>query len=342
MGRADGRADDELRPVRFTRGFQQHPAGSVLVEFGGTKVLCAASVTTGVPRWRKGSGSRLAHRRVRDAAVGDARAQRPRVGEGPGRRPHARDLPVDRPIAAGLRRSARRSARTPSPSTATSCRPTAAPGPPPSPVPTSRSRTPSPTCGNAAAGRPAAPVLPDRRRFGRRRRRPGAARPAVRGGRQGRGGHERGRHRRRAPWSRCRAPPRARRSPARTLDAMIDSALAGIERLTALQRAALAEPLPPRECARRMKPTAPRQRIQATVVSRVLLASRNARSSAELQRILGDQVAGARAVVTYRRSTRSRRPARPSRRTRWRRRCRRPARPARSAWPTIPGWRSTR
>ena len=56
MNRADGRADDELRPVRFTRGFQQHPAGSVLVEFGGTKVLCAASVTNGVPRWRKGSG----------------------------------------------------------------------------------------------------------------------------------------------------------------------------------------------------------------------------------------------------------------------------------------------
>lgn len=56
MNRADGRADHELRPVTFTRGFQQHPAGSVLVEFGGTKVLCAASVTTGVPRWRKGSG----------------------------------------------------------------------------------------------------------------------------------------------------------------------------------------------------------------------------------------------------------------------------------------------
>ena len=56
MARADGRADDELRPVTFTRGYQAHPAGSVLVEFGGTKVLCAASVTRGVPRWRKGSG----------------------------------------------------------------------------------------------------------------------------------------------------------------------------------------------------------------------------------------------------------------------------------------------
>ena len=54
--RADGRADDELRPITFARGWQQHPAGSVLVEFGSTRVLCAASVEVGVPRWRKGSG----------------------------------------------------------------------------------------------------------------------------------------------------------------------------------------------------------------------------------------------------------------------------------------------
>src|SRR5690242_19593537 len=45
-----------MRPVRLTRGFQRHPAGSVLVEFGETKVLCAASATESVPRWRKGSG----------------------------------------------------------------------------------------------------------------------------------------------------------------------------------------------------------------------------------------------------------------------------------------------
>ncbi len=56
MARLDGRQDNQLRPVAFTRGYQLHPAGSVLVEFGGTKVLCAASVTRGVPRWRKGSG----------------------------------------------------------------------------------------------------------------------------------------------------------------------------------------------------------------------------------------------------------------------------------------------
>ncbi|MQA11167.1 MAG: ribonuclease PH [Pseudonocardiaceae bacterium] len=56
MARTDGRKDNDLRPVRITRGYQEHPAGSVLIEFGGTRVLCAASVTDGVPRWRTGSG----------------------------------------------------------------------------------------------------------------------------------------------------------------------------------------------------------------------------------------------------------------------------------------------
>jgi ribonuclease PH len=56
VARSDGRADDELREISIRRGFQQHPAGSVLVSFGQTTVLCAASVTEGVPRWRQGSG----------------------------------------------------------------------------------------------------------------------------------------------------------------------------------------------------------------------------------------------------------------------------------------------
>jgi ribonuclease PH len=56
VARTDGRSDDELRPIEIRRGFQQHPAGSVLVSFGGTRVLCAASVTEGVPRWRRDSG----------------------------------------------------------------------------------------------------------------------------------------------------------------------------------------------------------------------------------------------------------------------------------------------
>lgn len=54
--REDGRLDHELRPVIITRGFTENPAGSVLIEFGHTKVLCTASVTEGVPRWRKATG----------------------------------------------------------------------------------------------------------------------------------------------------------------------------------------------------------------------------------------------------------------------------------------------
>src|SRR6188474_1722115 len=56
MARTDGRTSGQLRPVTFTRGWLDHAEGSVLVEYGRTRVLCAASVTQGVPRWRKGSG----------------------------------------------------------------------------------------------------------------------------------------------------------------------------------------------------------------------------------------------------------------------------------------------
>src|SRR5205814_5185354 len=56
VARTDRRADDQRRDIKIARGFQQWPAGSVLVEFGSTRVLCAASVTDGVPRWRAGSG----------------------------------------------------------------------------------------------------------------------------------------------------------------------------------------------------------------------------------------------------------------------------------------------
>ncbi|MFI5100200.1 MAG: ribonuclease PH, partial [Actinomycetes bacterium] len=55
--RVDGRSADELRPVTITRGWLDHAEGSVLVEFGRTRVLCAASFTEGVPRWKRGSGS---------------------------------------------------------------------------------------------------------------------------------------------------------------------------------------------------------------------------------------------------------------------------------------------
>ena len=55
--RHDGRAADETRAVRMTRNWLDHAEGSVLVEFGRTRVLCAASFTSGVPRWLKGQGT---------------------------------------------------------------------------------------------------------------------------------------------------------------------------------------------------------------------------------------------------------------------------------------------
>ena len=54
--RPDGRRTDELRPITITRRWLVSGEGNVLVEFGNTKVLCVASFTPGVPRWKKGSG----------------------------------------------------------------------------------------------------------------------------------------------------------------------------------------------------------------------------------------------------------------------------------------------
>ncbi len=54
--RSSGRAPDELRPVRFLRGYTTHAEGSVLVEFGGTRVLCTASIDNGVPSFLRNTG----------------------------------------------------------------------------------------------------------------------------------------------------------------------------------------------------------------------------------------------------------------------------------------------
>ena len=56
MSRIDGRENSDLRQIKFTRNWLDHAEGSVLVEFGKTRVLCVASFTPGVPRWLKDSG----------------------------------------------------------------------------------------------------------------------------------------------------------------------------------------------------------------------------------------------------------------------------------------------
>jgi ribonuclease PH len=54
--RHDGRAADELRPIKMTPGFLKNPPGSVLIEMGETRVLCTASVEERVPHFLQGSG----------------------------------------------------------------------------------------------------------------------------------------------------------------------------------------------------------------------------------------------------------------------------------------------
>ena len=57
MKRSDGREADEMRPVQITRNYLKYAEGSVLIEVGNTKVLCAATIEEKVPHFMKGSGS---------------------------------------------------------------------------------------------------------------------------------------------------------------------------------------------------------------------------------------------------------------------------------------------
>ena len=56
MTRIDGRSASDHRPVTIERGWSDHAEGSALIKFGGTRVLCTASFTAGVPRWKVGKG----------------------------------------------------------------------------------------------------------------------------------------------------------------------------------------------------------------------------------------------------------------------------------------------
>src|ERR671921_171044 len=92
MTRADGRATDELRPVTITRNWLDHAAGSVLVEFGRTRVLCAASASVGVPRWRRDTGlgwvtAEYAMLPSSTHTRSDRESVKGRIGGGPPRKP---------------------------------------------------------------------------------------------------------------------------------------------------------------------------------------------------------------------------------------------------------------
>jgi ribonuclease PH len=98
--RHDGRAPDQLRPVRITPGFMSSATGSALIEAGGTRVICTASAVEDVPRWMAGSGRGwvTAEYGMLPASTGD-RKQRD-VSKG---RPDGRTVEIQRLIGRSIR-----------------------------------------------------------------------------------------------------------------------------------------------------------------------------------------------------------------------------------------------
>jgi ribonuclease PH len=98
--RHDGRRDDELRPIRFERHFNDSPAGSVLVSYGRTRLLCTACVEDGVPHWRTSSGKGwlTAEYGMLPGSTGSRKAREARTG-----RPDSRSLEISRLIGRSLR-----------------------------------------------------------------------------------------------------------------------------------------------------------------------------------------------------------------------------------------------
>jgi ribonuclease PH len=96
VARADGRADDQLRPVRLEVDAQRNPAGSAIAAFGETRVLCAASVEDGAPRFRERKGWVTAEYAMLPGAT-DRRARRERNGPG------GRSKEIERLIGRSLR-----------------------------------------------------------------------------------------------------------------------------------------------------------------------------------------------------------------------------------------------
>ncbi len=239
MTRPDGRAADELRPVTFERDYTEMAAGSCLVSFGRTRVLCTASVDEDVPRWMRGSGK------------GWVTAEYSML---PGSSPERVDREAARGKQSGrtveIQRLIGRSLRAACDMTllgerqvVVDCDVLQADG---------GTRTAS-ICGGylalhdaltrvvqrGAHHRPSLALVLRRDQRRHRRRHPGA-RPAVRRGQPGRGRHERrdaptGRRRRRRASSRSRARPRAWRSRAASSTRCWRSPKVGLLEITNLQ-----------------------------------------------------------------------------------------------------------
>jgi len=98
--RDDGRNHDELRPITFERDFTEAAAGSMLVSFGRTRVLCTASIDDDVPRWMKGTGKGWVTAEYSMLPGSSAERVRREVKDG---RPSGRTQEIQRLIGRSLR-----------------------------------------------------------------------------------------------------------------------------------------------------------------------------------------------------------------------------------------------
>jgi ribonuclease PH len=98
--RIDGRQSDELRPIEFERDFTEAAAGSILVSFGRTRVLCTASIDEDVPRWMRGRGKGWVTAEYSMLPGSSAERVRREVKEG---RPSGRTQEIQRLIGRSLR-----------------------------------------------------------------------------------------------------------------------------------------------------------------------------------------------------------------------------------------------
>ena len=137
MPRFDGRANNQLRPLRITPNYLAYAEGSALIETGDTHVLCAATIEDKVPPFLAGAARAGSRPSTRSCPARRRRAPSAKVGR-PGAGAHAGDPAPDRPLAARAWSTCPPSASARSPSIATSSRPTAARAAHRSPAPTSR------------------------------------------------------------------------------------------------------------------------------------------------------------------------------------------------------------
>jgi ribonuclease PH len=98
--RHDGRAPDELRPIAITPGFVRSATGSALIEAGGTRVICTASVEDEVPRWMAGRGRGWATAEYGMLPASTGERKRRDVSKG---RPDGRTVEIQRLIGRSLR-----------------------------------------------------------------------------------------------------------------------------------------------------------------------------------------------------------------------------------------------